>query len=86
MAAEAAALGIPPYIGQYRIEAKLGAGYSGSIWRASHIYRGNLVALKVQHINHECPTNRYERGFYPALQGGLGMPTMWDSVCLLLCS
>lgn len=37
------------------------------------------MALKIQYVNHECPTNRYERGFYPALQGGEGMPTLWAS-------
>lgn len=79
-AAAAAALGIPLYIGNFRLEAKLGAGYSGSIWRASHIYKGYEVALKIQHVDHECPTNQYERGFYPALQGGFGMPTLWASV------
>ena len=33
----------------------------------------------MQYVNHECPTNRYERGFYPALQGGKGMPVLWAS-------
>jgi hypothetical protein len=35
------------------------------------------VALKVQDVHHECPTNRYERRIYPYLQGGVGMPTLW---------
>jgi hypothetical protein len=42
---------------------------TGSIFRATHIHTGELVALKVQHVNHECPTNRYERHLYPSLQG-----------------
>lgn len=33
--------------------------------------------MKVQDVDHECPTNRYERNFYPSLQGGKGMPTLW---------
>jgi casein kinase 1 len=37
------------------------------------------VALKVQDVDHECPTNRYERFLYPLLQGGIGMPTLWAS-------
>jgi casein kinase 1 len=49
----------------------------GSIFRASNIYTGQVVALKVQHVNHECPTNWYERNIYPSLQGGEGMPTLW---------
>lgn len=31
----------------------------------------------MQHVNHECPTNRYERHLYPLLQGGKGMPRLW---------
>ena len=49
----------------------------GSIYRATHVFTGQVVALKLQRINHECPTNRYERAFYPMLQGGDGMPTLW---------
>ncbi len=49
----------------------------GSIWRAQNIHNGEVVALKVQDVDHECPTNRYERAFYPSLQGGKGMPTLW---------
>lgn len=51
----------------------------GSIYRAQHVHSGQVVALKVQHVNHECPTNRYERHLYPSLQGGKGMPTLWAS-------
>ncbi|KAJ7794163.1 kinase-like domain-containing protein [Mycena olivaceomarginata] len=69
--------GIPRYIGNYYLGENLGSGYSGSIFRATHIHTGELVALKVQHVNHECPTNRYERHLYPSLQGGEGMPTLW---------
>ncbi|KAJ7212183.1 kinase-like domain-containing protein [Mycena pura] len=68
---------IPRYIGNYYLGENLGSGYSGSIFRATHIHTGAVVALKVQHVNHECPTNRYERHFYPAIQGGAGMPTLW---------
>ena len=38
-----------------------------------------VVALKVQYVKHECPTNRYERHLYPLLQGGKGMPKLWAS-------
>ncbi|KAJ7134548.1 kinase-like domain-containing protein [Mycena epipterygia] len=68
---------IPRYIGNYYLGENLGSGYSGSIFRATHIHSGEVVALKVQHVNHECPTNRYERHLYPSLQGGEGMPTLW---------
>jgi casein kinase 1 len=51
----------------------------GSIFRASNVHTGQIVALKIQYVNHECPTNRYERGFYPSLQGGKGMPVLWAS-------
>jgi hypothetical protein len=52
---------------------------AGSIYRAIHVHTGQVVALKVQRVDIECPTNRYERGFYPVLQGGEGMPTLWAS-------
>ncbi|KAJ7095934.1 kinase-like domain-containing protein [Mycena belliarum] len=68
---------IPRYIGNYYLGENLGSGYSGSIFRATHVHTGEVVALKVQHVNHECPTNRYERHLYPSLQGGEGMPTLW---------
>ncbi|KAJ7254389.1 kinase-like domain-containing protein [Mycena haematopus] len=68
---------IPRYIGNYYLGENLGSGYSGSIFKATHIHTGEVVALKVQHVNHECPTNRYERHLYPSLQGGEGMPTLW---------
>jgi len=51
----------------------------GYIFRAVHVHTAKVVAIKVQRANHECPTNRYERGFYPALQGGEGIPTLWAS-------
>ena len=51
----------------------------GYIYRAVHVHNGKTVALKVQDVHHECPTNRYERAFYPLLQGGVGMPTMWEA-------
>lgn len=37
------------------------------------------MALKMQDVDHECPTNRYERNFYPMLQGGKGLPILYDS-------
>ena len=51
----------------------------GSIFRATHLHTGQVVALKVQRVDHECPTNRYERNLYPLLRGGKGMPTLWAS-------
>ncbi|KAG5642154.1 hypothetical protein DXG03_003558 [Asterophora parasitica] len=68
---------IPQKIGNWWLGRNLGSGYSGSIFEAHHIYTGQIVALKVQDVNHECPTNRYERHLYPLLQDGLGMPTLW---------
>ncbi|RXW24514.1 hypothetical protein EST38_g1328 [Candolleomyces aberdarensis] len=70
---------IPRYIAKYFLEETLGSGYSGSIFRAKHIHNGSVVALKVQRVDHECPTNRYERYLYPLLQGGKGMPTLYHS-------
>ncbi|KAF8073824.1 hypothetical protein FPV67DRAFT_1479424, partial [Lyophyllum atratum] len=70
---------IPQYLGNWALGRNLGSGYSGSIFEAKHIHTGQIVALKVQHVDHECPTNRYERFLYPLLQGGLGMPTLWAS-------
>ena len=49
----------------------------GSIWQAVNPFTGQSAAVKVQDVDHECPTNRYERNFYPSLQGGKGMPTLW---------
>ncbi|THV05283.1 kinase-like protein [Dendrothele bispora CBS 962.96] len=68
---------IPPVIGNWWLEEMLGSGYSGFIYRARHLHTRQLVALKVQHVDHECPTNLYEQGFYPYLQGGEGMPTLY---------
>jgi hypothetical protein len=51
----------------------------GSIYKAVHVHTGQVMALKVQDVDHECPTNRYERHLYPSLQGGEGMPTLWAS-------
>lgn len=69
---------VPYYLGHYYLQNCLGAGYSGSIYRAVNVHHGHEVALKVQDVNHECPTNRYERAFYPLLQGGVGMPKLWE--------
>lgn len=44
-----------------------------------NVHTDQNVALKIQDKDEECPTNRYERGFYPSLQGGLGMPTLWSA-------
>ncbi|GLB38475.1 putative protein kinase [Lyophyllum shimeji] len=70
---------IPRYLGNWCLGRILGSGYSGSIFEAQHVHTGQVVALKVQHVDHECLTNRYERYLYPLLQGGLGMPTLWAS-------
>ncbi|KAG8214711.1 hypothetical protein J3R82DRAFT_9797 [Butyriboletus roseoflavus] len=70
---------IPRRLGNYWLHSRLGSGYSGSIFSANHVYSGDWVALKVQDVNHECPTNRYEEHFYPLLQGGEGMPSLFAS-------
>ena len=44
---------------------------------AEHVHTGQEAAIKLQPYNEPCPTNRYERAFYPALQGGRGMPILW---------
>ncbi|OBZ71290.1 Casein kinase I isoform delta-like protein [Grifola frondosa] len=67
----------PERIGTYWLGENLGSGFSGSIFRATSLYNNQVVALKIQDVNAECPTNRYERNFYPMLQGGIGMPTLW---------
>ncbi|KAL5524673.1 hypothetical protein ACEPAF_9818 [Sanghuangporus sanghuang] len=68
---------VPSRIANWFLEECLGSGYSGSIWRAMNPFTGQTAAIKVQDVGHECPTNRYERNFYPSLQGGTGMPTLW---------
>ncbi|KAL4070053.1 kinase-like domain-containing protein [Scleroderma yunnanense] len=70
---------IPRRMGNYWLDTRLGSGYSGSIFRAYNVYTGDYVALKVQDVNHECPTNRYEEYIYPLLQGADGMPRLWAS-------
>ena len=50
---------------------------TGSVFRATHLHSGQVVACKLQDVASSCPTNRYERRFYRALQGGEGMPTLW---------
>ncbi|THH04513.1 hypothetical protein EW145_g5469 [Phellinidium pouzarii] len=70
---------VPARIDNWILEYNLGSGYSGSIWRAHNPFTNQIAAIKVQDVDHECPTNRYERNFYPSLQGGLGMPTLWAS-------
>ncbi|KAG6830709.1 hypothetical protein H0H92_015185 [Tricholoma furcatifolium] len=69
----------PAVIGNYALGRMLGSGYSGSIFEATHIHNGQVVALKIQDVDHECPTNNYERYLYPLLMGGKGMPTLWAS-------
>lgn len=51
----------------------------GSIFRAQNIHHGQVVALKMQWVHHQCPTNRFERYLYPLIQGGKGMPRLWDA-------
>ncbi|KAF8558311.1 CK1/CK1 protein kinase [Imleria badia] len=70
---------VPRRLGNYWLHTRLGSGYSGSIFSAYHVFNGDWVALKVQDINHECPTNRYEEYIYPLLQGGEGMPSLFAS-------
>lgn len=70
---------IPRCIANWWLNDNLGKGYSGSIFRATHLHTRQIVALKVQYVKHECPTNRYERHLYPLLQGGKGMPKLWAS-------
>ncbi|PFH53958.1 hypothetical protein AMATHDRAFT_53663 [Amanita thiersii Skay4041] len=70
---------IPQFLGNWRLLQNLGSGYSGSIFKAQHIHTHEIVALKVQRRDHECPTNQYERYLYPLLQGGKGMPSLWGS-------
>ncbi|KAI0081547.1 CK1/CK1 protein kinase [Panus rudis PR-1116 ss-1] len=69
----------PQRIGNWWLQECLGSGYSGSIFKAVNVHTRQIVALKIQHVDAECPTNRFERGFYPSLQGGKGMPTLWAS-------
>ncbi|KAG6856423.1 hypothetical protein H0H87_004642 [Tephrocybe sp. NHM501043] len=68
---------IPPIIGNYALGRLLGSGYSGSIYEARHIHHGHIVALKLQDVDHECMTNKYERYLYPFLRGGKGMPNLY---------
>ncbi|KAF8964241.1 CK1/CK1 protein kinase [Flammula alnicola] len=70
---------IPAVIANWWLNDNLGSGYSGSIFRATHLHTRQVVALKIQYVNHECPTNRYERHLYPLLQGGVGMPNLYAS-------
>lgn len=86
---------IPYVIANYQLREELGAGYSGmsrshlfsivsqkvpgSIWRARNIHNDQIVALKLQDVDHECPTNRYERNFYHLLSGLKGIPTLYAS-------
>lgn len=70
---------IPRKMGNYWLQDRLGSGYSGSIFKAYHVHDGTFVALKVQDVDHECPTNRYEQSIYSLLQGGEGMPRLWAS-------
>ncbi|KAF9013477.1 CK1/CK1 protein kinase [Cyathus striatus] len=68
---------VPRVLANWWLNESLGSGYSGSIYRSTHVHTGQVVALKVQDVNHPCPTNRYERYIYPLLQGGKGMPKLW---------
>ena len=49
----------------------------GAIFIARHVHSDHQVALKLQPVDEPCPTNKYERAFYPALQGFKGLPTLW---------
>ncbi|KAF6757480.1 CK1/CK1 protein kinase [Ephemerocybe angulata] len=61
---------IPTVLSNYRLMETLGSGT---------VHNGAVVALKVQRVDHECPTNRYERYLYPLLQGGKGMPRLFTA-------
>ncbi|KIY64964.1 kinase-like protein [Cylindrobasidium torrendii FP15055 ss-10] len=67
----------PQVIANWFLIDELGSGYSGSIWRAQHLHTKQVVALKLQDIDHECLTNKFERNFYPLLRGGKGMPILY---------
>lgn len=79
-------------IGNWLLLEKLGSGFSGAIYRAVNVHTNpqQVVALKLQRKDEACPTNKYERYFYPILQGGVGMPTLsgsgvdgsWDYLAL----
>ncbi|KAH9841368.1 kinase-like domain-containing protein [Rhodofomes roseus] len=73
------AIRYPRYIANWWLGDKLGEGFSGAIFRATHLHTRQQVAVKLQPSDIDCPTNSYERNFYPALQGGTGMPTLWAS-------
>ncbi|EIN12763.1 CK1/CK1 protein kinase [Punctularia strigosozonata HHB-11173 SS5] len=69
----------PVRVGNWWLLDKLGSGFSGSIFRARHVHKDEIAAVKLQLVDESCPTNRYEKGFYPFLQGGKGMPTLWEA-------
>lgn len=72
-----AASQVPRVLANWYLEETLGAGYSGSIYKAKNIHTGIVVALKVQTVHHDCRTNLFERHFFPRLRGGKGMPILW---------
>ena len=49
------------------------------MFRATHLFTRQVSALKLQDVDHECPTNRYERYLYPLIQGGKGMPILYET-------
>ena len=63
---------------QIRIRMLTPVIVTGAVFRARQIYHGHVAALKLQDIHHECPTNLYEWNFYPKIQGGKGMPVLYD--------
>ncbi|KAH9931666.1 CK1/CK1 protein kinase [Epithele typhae] len=69
----------PRFIKNWKLGQKLGAGFSGAIFVADHVHTGQRAAIKLQPVDEPTPTNRYERAFYPAMQGGTGIPTLWAS-------
>lgn len=69
----------PSYIGNYLLGQQLGSGVSGATFRATNMYTGQVIALKVQPTDISYPSNPHERKIYPLLQGGVGMPTLWAS-------
>ncbi|KZT11826.1 CK1/CK1 protein kinase [Laetiporus sulphureus 93-53] len=65
----------PQKIGSWWLAENLGSGYSGSIFRGINVHTNQQAAIKLQLRDADCRTNLFERSFYPALQGGLGMPS-----------
>lgn len=66
----------PDVVANYLLQECLGSGFSGSIFRGVNVYNGQQAAVKLQPVDVDCPTNMFERNFYPAIQGGMGIPSL----------